>query len=71
MVNPPCKPAGFIKESGLADEEGFLQVDPNTLMHKTHKNIFGLGQCTNIHKYGTFHSLLGLMYQADVVSENA
>lgn len=31
----------------------------------------GLGQCTNIHKRGTFTTLMGIMKMADVITENA
>lgn len=33
MLNPPCKPASFIKDSGLGDEEGYLEVAPHSLQH--------------------------------------
>lgn len=71
LINPPCKPASFIQESGLSDEDGFLDVDPATLKHSKFKNIMGVGQCTNIHKKGTFTTLMGIMKMADVVCENA
>lgn len=31
----------------LADAAGFLDVNKNTLQHKTFPNIFGIGDCTN------------------------
>lgn len=47
-----------------------MKVNPQSLQHVAHNNILGIGACTNIHKYGTFNSLLGILYQSDVVSYN-
>jgi sulfide:quinone oxidoreductase len=44
-VVPRFKPSEFISESGLADCNGFLNLDINTLQHKKYKNIWGLGDC--------------------------
>jgi len=46
-------------------------VDPQTLQHRTHKNVFGLGQCTNLHVEGGSTTFLGLMAQAEVVAHNS
>lgn len=43
---PQCAPA-FIRRSPLADEEGWLDVDPASLRHKRVENIWGLGDVTN------------------------
>lgn len=32
----------------LVDETGFIPVDKHTLQHMTHKNVFALGDCTNL-----------------------
>ena len=37
----------YIKESGLADEAGYLDVNKFTLRHNKHHNVWGLGDCTN------------------------
>lgn len=38
---------GFIKESNLADANGYLNVNKHTLQHVQYKNIWGIGDCTN------------------------
>ena len=42
-VCPPQCALDFIKNSPLADETGYLAVDPVTLQHKKYANIFGAG----------------------------
>jgi len=42
-VVPPQKPHRFISDSPLADDSGWLKVDPATLQHPGYSNIFGLG----------------------------
>lgn len=42
-VVPPQKPHRFISDSPLADDAGWLKVDPATLQHPGYDNIFGLG----------------------------
>lgn len=44
---PPMSAHSYISESSLADANGFLDVDKGTLVHKKHRNIWGLGDCTN------------------------
>ena len=43
---PQCAP-DFVRESALADEAGWVDVDQNTLRHKTFANIWGLGDAMN------------------------
>ncbi len=45
---PPQGPPDFIKESSLATEKGWLEVDPATLQHKRYANIFGLGDVAQL-----------------------
>jgi sulfide:quinone oxidoreductase len=40
---PPQKAPAFIAESPLADEAGWLAVDPETLAHPQYGNVFGAG----------------------------
>ena len=47
-VGPPMKPFDFIKQSKIADANGFVDVNKETLQHKKYSNIFGIGDCTNI-----------------------
>jgi len=42
-VTPPQSSPDFIKESPLSNEAGWLDVDPESLLHNKYKNIFGLG----------------------------
>jgi len=46
-VCPPQTAPDFIKASPLADEAGWVDVDPNTLQHKKYANVWGLGDATN------------------------
>jgi len=43
---PQCAP-DFIRNSPLADDAGWLDVDPNTLQHKSFSNIWGVGDVMN------------------------
>lgn len=44
---PPMSAHNYIKESGLADEAGYLDVNKFTLRHNKHPNVWGLGDCTS------------------------
>ena len=46
-VTPPQSAPDFIKESLLADEAGWVDVDPYTLQHKRYNNIFSLGDASS------------------------
>ncbi|MCP5203188.1 MAG: TIGR01244 family phosphatase [Pseudomonadales bacterium] len=43
---PQCAP-DFVRASELADEAGWVDVDQNTLRHKTFANVWGLGDAMN------------------------
>ncbi len=47
-VVPPMGPPNFIKESEISDSRGWVDISPYTLQHVQYKNIFGLGDCTNL-----------------------
>ncbi len=47
-VCPPMRPHDAIKQSPLADPNGFVDVIKETLQHKKYPNVFGIGDCTNI-----------------------
>lgn len=47
-VTPPMGPPAVLKGSSLDDEGGWLDVNKNTLQHKTYANVFGIGDCTNL-----------------------
>ncbi len=47
-VTPKMGPPDFIKNSPLADVEGWADVDKHTTQHTKFKNIFALGDCSNL-----------------------
>ncbi|CAG0905813.1 unnamed protein product [Darwinula stevensoni] len=48
-VTPPMYAPEVLRTcEKLVDQEGYLDVDKNTLQHKKYPNIFGVGDCTNI-----------------------
>lgn len=67
MVEPPQKAPEWIRASGLADDEGFVAVDPRTLRSTTHPDIWALGDAA-----GTANSKSGgaLRKQTKVLAEN-
>jgi len=46
-VVPPQSAPAFIRQSGLGDAGGWLDVDDATLQHVRHPEIFGIGDCTS------------------------
>lgn len=46
-VTPPQSAPDFIKNSPLANAQGWVDVDQYTLQHKRYRNIFGLGDATS------------------------
>ncbi len=61
-----CAP-DFIRESALSDDAGWLDVDQNTLQHKTYANIWGLGDVMNTPNAKT---MAAVRKQAPVVAQN-
>lgn len=47
-VTPPMGAPSLIKEAGLANAGGFVDVDKGTLRHVTYGNIFSLGDCSSL-----------------------
>jgi len=48
-VTPPMGPFDAIKNcKELVDAAGFVNVNKETLQHVNYKNVFGIGDCTNI-----------------------
>lgn len=64
---PPNTAPDFIRNSNLVDKDGWLDVDPYTLQHKKHPNIFGLGDVTNV---PTSKTGAAIRKQAPVVVNN-
>lgn len=46
-VTPPQSAPDFIRNSPLADANGWIDVDKNSLQHKKFANVFALGDATN------------------------
>lgn len=63
---PQCAP-DFIRGSALADEAGWVDVDPATLRHKRFANIWGLGDVTNSPNAKT---MAAVRKQVPVVADN-
>jgi len=47
-VTPPMGPPDFIKNSPLADESGWVDVDAGTLQHVRYPNVFSLGDASSL-----------------------
>ncbi|MEK4027823.1 FAD/NAD(P)-binding oxidoreductase [Pseudobacillus sp. FSL P4-0506] len=66
-VTPPMRAPGFIRESSLAGEAGWVDVHPNTLQHHKYENVFALGDCADL---PTSKTGAAIRKQAPVVAEN-
>lgn len=66
-VTPPMQAPAFVRNSSLADSGGWVDVDKHTLQHKQFKNVFGLGDCTNL---PTSKTGAAIRKQAPVVVQN-
>jgi sulfide:quinone oxidoreductase len=47
-VTPPMSAPDFIKNSPLAAETGWVEVDKETTQHVRYPNVFALGDCSNL-----------------------
>lgn len=66
-VTPPMGPPAFLAASPLADKEGWVEVDKETLRHARYGNIFALGDCSNL---PTSKTGAAIRKQAPVVVRN-
>ncbi|MBF0849985.1 NAD(P)/FAD-dependent oxidoreductase [Gluconobacter sp. R75690] len=66
-VVPPQSAPDFVKKSPLANDAGWLDVDPTVLRHKTYDNIFGAGDVLGTSNAKT---AAAAREQAPVVVEN-
>ena len=48
VMTPPHSGPKFLEESGLANDESWLSINKETLVHEKYSNIWGLGDCTNL-----------------------
>lgn len=66
-VTPPMGPPAFISSSPLADTDGWVDVDSETLRHQRFPNVFSLGDCANL---PTSKTGAAIRKQAPVVVRN-
>lgn len=66
-VTPPMGPMDFLKNSPISDDSGWVDVDKKTLQHDRFKNVFALGDCSNL---PTSKTGAAIRKQAPVVVEN-
>ena len=68
-VSPPMGPLEVIKNSPLADQAGWVSVDPATLRHTNPEfaNVFALGDCSSL---PTSKTAAAITSQAPVLTEN-
>ena len=67
IINPPSKPHQVLRDSGLTDAEGLVDVNPYTLQHNKYENVFAFGDCTNIK---TTRTQAGAQMQNPIVKHN-
>lgn len=66
-VTPPMGPPTFLATSPLADKDGWVDVDQDTLRHQRFANVFALGDCSNL---PTSKTGAAIRKQAPVVVKN-
>lgn len=66
-VVPPQSAPEFVRKSSLANPEGWVEVDPETLRHSRYSNIFSLGDVCSAPNAKT---AAAVRKQAPVVAEN-
>lgn len=66
-VCPSQTAPDFVRQSPLADAQGWVDVAPDTLRHVRHENVFGLGDATNTPNAKT---MAAARKQAPVVAQN-
>ncbi|XP_031564633.1 sulfide:quinone oxidoreductase, mitochondrial-like [Actinia tenebrosa] len=47
-VTPPMSGPACLDGSPISDKDGYVDADQVTLQHKIYRNIFGVGDCTNV-----------------------
>ena len=66
-VTPPMGPPDFIRQSALANEQGWVDVDKFTLQHNKYPEVFGLGDSSSL---PTSKTGAAIRKQAPVVAQN-
>eukprot|EP00094_Tigriopus_californicus_P012328 TCALIF_11917-PA protein Name:"Similar to SQRDL Sulfide:quinone oxidoreductase, mitochondrial (Homo sapiens)" AED:0.08 eAED:0.08 QI:154/1/1/1/0.85/0.75/8/258/430 len=61
-VTPPMSAPDVLRNSSkIVDENGFLNVNKETLQHMNYPNIFGIGDCTNVPTSKTAAAVAGMI----------
>jgi len=58
-VTPRMGAPDFLKETGLTDAAGFVNVNKQTLQHVEYPNVFSLGDCSNLPTSKTASAVAG------------
>lgn len=66
-VTPPMGPPPFLKDSGLVNADGWVDVDQYTLRHGTYGEVFGIGDVSSL---PTSKTGAAIRKQAPVLVEN-
>lgn len=66
-VTPPMSAPKFIAESGLANAQGYAEVDQYTLQHTKYPNVFALGDASSL---PTSKTAAAVSSQANVLYKN-
>ncbi|KAF2018318.1 sulfide-quinone oxidoreductase-like protein [Aaosphaeria arxii CBS 175.79] len=66
-VSPKNKPHAFIKESGLGNEAGYVDVHDNTTQHKKYANVWSIGDASSL---PTSKTVAAITSQAPVLVSN-
>jgi sulfide:quinone oxidoreductase len=66
-VTPPQSPRDFVRNSPLADKDGWVEVDKLKLQHVRYPNVFALGDASNL---PTSKTGAAIRKQAPVVAQN-
>ncbi|WP_035351769.1 FAD/NAD(P)-binding oxidoreductase [Edaphobacter aggregans] len=66
-VTPPQSPCDFVRNSPLANKEGWVEVDKEKLQHVRYPNVFALGDASNL---PTSKTGAAVRKQASVVAQN-
>jgi len=66
-VTPPQGPPDFIKGSPLADQAGWVEVDPATTQHTRYENVFSLGDASSL---PTSKTIAAITAESPVLAEN-
>jgi NADPH-dependent 2,4-dienoyl-CoA reductase/sulfur reductase-like enzyme len=66
-VSPKNRPHAFVRDSGLANEAGFVDVDEKTTRHKKYNNVWSIGDASSL---PTSKTMAAITSQAPVLVSN-